>query len=170
MNRGCDEPHWGHQWEQFRRQWVSASWCWFSASTTTLSKCTKLHHHLLQSCSTHWDSTCHWDGLSDTWGVWKNKYPSVTFYDNRWLINTFPSLRIFWWMGKPVLVEPPASFVFFGTVSVVVIVVLVIGAKFNALVTGPVWNPNLIGSRKSISSCTYIDSKAKAVMILKESI
>lgn len=41
-------------------------------------------------------------------------------------------------MGKLVLVEPPASFVFFGTVSVVVIVVLVIGAKFNALVTGPV--------------------------------
>lgn len=38
---------------------------------------------------------------------------------------------------KAVLVEPPASFVFLGAVSFVVVVVLVVGAELDALVTGP---------------------------------
>lgn len=40
---------------------------------------------------------------------------------------------------KPIglLVEPPASFVLLGTVSFVVIIVPVVGAEFDVLVTGP---------------------------------
>ncbi len=68
---------------------------------------------------------------------------------------------------EPILVEPPASFVFLGTVSTVVIIVLVVGAEFHALVTGPLWHTNLITSRQSISSCTYIGSKGKLVVILQ---
>lgn len=61
---------------------------------------------------------------------------------------------------KPIPVEPPASFVFQGTVFFVVVIVLVEGTELNALVTGPFWHTDLIMSRKCVSSCTYIGSKA----------
>lgn len=83
------------------------------------------------------------------------------------------SMCIFWLKGKlsnhknPILAEPPASFVFLRTVSFVVIIVLVIGAEFNTLVTGPPWHTNLITSRQSISSCTHIISESKSVVILQ---
>lgn len=38
---------------------------------------------------------------------------------------------------KTILVEPPAPFVLLGTVSLVVVVVLVVGAELYSLVTGP---------------------------------
>lgn len=38
---------------------------------------------------------------------------------------------------KNVLVEPPASLVFLGAVSLVVVIVPVVGAELHALVTGP---------------------------------
>lgn len=59
---------------------------------------------------------------------------SVTFYTAVWLtaslLEAAPRL-------KALPVEPPASFVFLGTVSLVVVVVLVIGAELHVLVAGP---------------------------------
>lgn len=60
---------------------------------------------------------------------------------------------------KAILVEPPASFVFLGTVSLVVVIVLIVGAELDSLVTGPPWHSNLITSGQSISSGTYIGFK-----------
>jgi len=71
-------------------------------------------------------------------------------------------------MVKPILVEPPASFVFFSTVSFVVVVILVIGAESHALMTGPLRYTNLMASRQSVSSCTYVGPKGKSVVILRE--
>lgn len=73
-------------------------------------------------------------------------------------------------LQKPVLVEPPASFVFLSAVSVVVIVVLVVGAEFDTLMTGPLRHTSLITSRESISSCAHIGPKGKSVVFLKKEI
>lgn len=65
-----------------------------------------------------------------------------------------------------VLIEPPAPFVFLSAVPSVVVIVLVIGAEFHALVTGPFDLRNLIASSQSISSGTNVVSKGKAVVLL----
>lgn len=70
------------------------------------------------------------------------------------------------WVAQPLLIEPPASFVFLSTVPFVVVIVLVVGAEFHALVTSPFGLRNLIASRQSISSSADIDSKGKAEVIL----
>lgn len=170
----CVEQHWGRQWDQFWSRRVAASWCWSSGSTTILSKGTKLHRHPSVHCSAHLGSTCHWDGLSGTWKKpeWggNNFYGFILLNDCEHLALHVCIYMCIIWRKKPVLVEPPASFVFLGAVSFVVIVVLVVGAEFDALVTGPPWHTNLIISRQSISSCTCVGSKGESVVILQREV
>lgn len=105
-------------------------------------------------------------------GTERKEY-SVVFHCGEWLGASYCivfvsiSNRAESSFTKHILVEPPASFVFLCTIPFVVIIVLVVGAELNTLVTGPVWHINLITSRQSISSCTYICSKRKSVVILQ---
>ena len=72
--------------------------------------------------------------------------------------------------GRTIPVEPPASFVFLGTVAFVVVIILVVGAEPHALVTRPLRDTNMEISTQSISSGSYIGSKRESVVILQKDI